>query len=102
MNDSALLVPSAVYTIWWIGLVMTLVVFVPWAVYLLHRTFLAARSIERYTAEALTAAAGIVANTKNIAALNATIGVAGQLLEGAGSVVSKLDTTATVLAERAS
>lgn len=101
MNDTSPLFPSAVYTLWWIGLIVTLVVFVPWAVYLLHRTYLAARSIERYAADALTAAAGIVANTKNVAALDATIGVAGQLLDGAGSVVKKLDTTATVLAERA-
>lgn len=101
MSDTLPLFPDAVYTIWWIGLMLTLVVFVPWAVYLLHRTWLAARSIERYAADTLTAAAGIVANTKNIVALDATIGVAGQLLAGAGSVVNKLDTTATVLAERA-
>lgn len=102
MNDTSPVIPNAVYTIWWVGLIVTLVVFVPWAVYLLHRTWLAARSIERYAAETLTAAAGIVANTKNVAALDATIGVAGQLLEGAGSVAKKLDTTATVLAKRAS
>ena len=100
MSQPSPLVPSAVYTIWWIGLVVTLVVFVPWAVYLLHRTWLAARSIERYAAETLTAAAGIVENTKNVAALDTTIGVASQLLEGAGSVVKKLDTTAAVLAGR--
>jgi hypothetical protein len=91
----------AVYTLWWIGLVVTLVVFVPLAVYLLHRTWKAARSIERYAAEALQAAAGIVENTRNIAALDATIGVAGEMLESAGGVVDKLDTAATVLAERA-
>ena len=101
MSQTSLVVPGAVYTIWWIGLIVTLVVFVPWAVYLLHRTWLAARSIERYAADTLTAAAGIVGNTKHIAALDATIGVAGQLLDGAGRVVQKLDTTATVLAERA-
>ena len=102
MSQTSPLVPSAVYTIWWITLIVTLIVFVPLAVYLLHRTWLAARSIERYAAETLTAAAGIVGNTKNIVALDSTIGVAGQLLEGAGSVVQKLDTTANVLAQRAS
>ncbi len=94
-------VPAAVYTIWWIGLIVTLVVFVPLAVYLLHRTWLAARSIERYAADALAAAAGIAGNTVNIKALDSTIEVAGQLLAGAGSVVQKLDTTASVLASRA-
>lgn len=93
--------PDELYVIWWVGLIVTLVVFAPLAVYLLHRTWLAARSIERYAAEALAAAAGIVANTQNIAALDATIGVAGQMLTGAGSVVTKLDTAATALAARA-
>lgn len=95
------LATPAVQTIWWIGLAVTLVVFVPWAVYLLHRTWLAARSIERYAADALAAAGGIVASTKHVGALDATIGVAGELVEGAGGVVRKLDTAATVLAERA-
>ena len=61
-------VPTAVFTIWWIGLLLTLLVFVPLAVYLLHRTWRAARSIERYAAEALQAAAGIVENTRAITA----------------------------------
>jgi len=93
--------PNAVYTIWWLGLIVTLVVFVPLAVYLLHRTWLAARSIERYAADTLRAAAGIVANTKNIVALDATISVADDMLAGAGAVVDKLNTTANALAERA-
>ena len=87
--------------LWWIGLVVTLVVFVPWPVYLLHRTWQAARSIERYAAEALQAADGIVANTKHIAALDATIGVAGEMLHDAPGIVRKLDTAAGVLAARA-
>ena len=99
MTDSVL--PNAVYTIWWIGLLVTLVVFVPLAVYLLHRTWRAARSIQWYAAEALTAAAGIAGNTKYVPALDDTIGVASQMLGVAGGIVSKLDTGATVLAERA-
>jgi len=99
MTDSVL--PNAVYTIWWIGLLVTLVVFVPLAVYLLHRTWRAARSIQWYAAEALTAAAGIAGNTKYVPALDDTIGVASQMLGVAGGIVSKLDTAATVLAERA-
>jgi hypothetical protein len=100
MTDSPLF-PPAVFTIWWIGLILALVVFAPLSVYLLNRTFVAARSIRRYSAEALAAAAGIVANTKPISALDDTIGVATQILGTAGSVAGKLDTIANVLEERA-
>ncbi len=95
------LFPPAVYTLWWVGLIVTLVVFVPWAVYLLHRTWQAARSIRRYAAEALAAAGGIVTNTSHISALDTTIEAAGEMLGVAGGVVGKLDTVATVLASRA-
>lgn len=93
--------PPAVYVIWWTGLTLTLVVFVPLAVYYLNRTFLAARSIQGYAADALTAAAGIAGNTQHIVALDTTIEVAGQILGTAGSVAGKLDTVANVLEERA-
>jgi len=92
--------PQAVFVIWWIGLIVTLVLFVPLSVYLLHRTWTAARSIQRYAAEALTAAAGIAANTSYIPALDSTITVAGSMLGAAGGIVTKLDTAATVLAQR--
>ncbi len=94
-------IPDSVFTIWWIGLIVTLVVFVPLAVYLLHRTWVAAHSIERYAAEALTAAAGIAGNTKYVPALDTTISVASDMLGAAERIVSKLDTAATVLAQRA-
>jgi hypothetical protein len=94
-------IPAAVVTIWWVGLIVTLLVFVPLAVYLLHRTFVAARSIQRYAADALVAAAGIAGNTAHVPALDATIAVASSMLPVAGSIVSQLDTAATVLAERA-
>lgn len=99
MTDSVM--PNAVYVIWWVGLIATLVVFVPLAVYLLHRTWRAARSIQWYAAEALTAAAGVAGNTKYVPALDDTISVASQMLGVAGGIVNKLDTAATVLAERA-
>ena len=99
MTDSVM--PNAVYVIWWIGLIVTLVIFVPLAVYVLHRTWGVARSIQWYAAEALTAAAGIAGNTQHIPALDTTIAVAGQMLGVAGGIVNKLDTAATVLAERA-
>ena len=97
---SSATVPAAVYTIWWVGLIVTLVVFVPLAVYLLHRTWRSARSIQRYAAETLQAAGGIARNTAKIKALDATIAVAGDMLVTAGGVELKLDTVATVLEER--
>lgn len=93
--------PPAVYVVWWIGLILTLVVFVPMSVLLLHRTWSAARSIQLYAADALTAAAGIAGNTQHIPALDATIGVATEMLAAAGAVAAKLDTAANVLAQRA-
>jgi hypothetical protein len=92
--------PDAVYIIWWIGLILTLVVFVPLAVYSLHRTWRSARSIQRYAAEALQAATGIERNTRNIAALDTTIGVATEILTVTGGVEQKLDAVARVLEER--
>jgi hypothetical protein len=100
--SSAVVIPDAVYVIWWIGLVLTLVVFVPLAVYSLHRTWRSARSIQRYAAETLQAAAGIARNTANVKALDATIGVGTGMLGGAGAIEKKLSTIATVLQERAS
>jgi hypothetical protein len=100
--SNAVVIPNAVYVIWWIGLVLTLVVFVPLAVYSLHRTWRSARSIQRYAAETLQAAAGIARNTANVRALDATIGVGTEMLGGAGAIEKKLSTIATVLQERAS
>jgi hypothetical protein len=96
------MIPNAVYTIWWIGLILTLIVFVPLAVYSLHRTWRSARSIQRYAAETLQAAGGIARNTSNIKALDATIVVGTDMLGVAGAIEKKLNTVATVLAERAS
>lgn len=95
------LFPPAVYAIWWTGLILTLVLFVPLSVYFLHRAWLAARAIKRYAGETLEAAAGIAGNTKNIVALDATISVATQILATAGSVAGKLGTVADVMEERA-
>ena len=93
-------VPDAVYTIWTVGVVVTLVVFVPLAVYLLHRTWRAARSIQRYAAEALVATSGIAGNTQNVTALDGTIEIATEMLAGAGAAERKLDTIASVLEAR--
>ena len=99
MNEP--LMPHSVYVVWWIGLGVTLVIFVPLSVYLLHRTWVAARSINRYAAEALTAAAGIAGNTKYIPALDSTIAVGSAMVGVGGQIAAKLDIAATVLAQRA-
>ena len=99
MTDS--IMPDTVYVLWWIGLGVTLVLFVPLSVYLLHRTYVAARSINQYAAEALTAAAGIAGNTKHIIALDSTIAVGSAMVGVAGQIATKLDTAANVLAQRA-
>ena len=99
MNEP--LMPHSVYVVWWIGLGVTLVIFVPLSVYLLHRTWVAARSINRYAAEALTAAAGIAGNTQHIPALDSTIAVGSAMVGVGGQIAAKLDTAATVLAQRA-
>ncbi len=98
MSDA--LMPPAVSVIWWAGLILTLVVFVPLSVYLLHRTFIASRSIRRYADDALAAAAGIAGNTKYIPALDSTIAVGSAMVGVAGQISAKLDTAATVLGQR--
>lgn len=100
MSIGPAVIPEAVYTIWWVGLIVTLVVFVPLAVYSLHRTWRSARSIQRYAAEALQAAAGIERNTRNVRALDDTIATATDMLGAAGAVERKLDAVAGVLEER--
>lgn len=92
--------PDAVYVIWWVGLIVTLGVFVPLSVYLLHRTWIASRSIRRYAEQTLTAATGIAGNTEHIPALDSTIAVGVAMVAVAGEIVTKLDTAATVLAQR--
>lgn len=101
MMVSEALVPPAVYTIWWIGLVLTLVVFVPLSVVLLHRLWRTARSIQIYAHDALTAAGGIAGNTGQIGALDQTIHVATEILTTAGAIEKKLDGATAVLARRA-
>ena len=93
-------VPDAVFTVWTIGLALTLLVFVPLAVYWLHALWRSARSIQIYARDALTAAGGIAGNTVNIPALGATIAVATEILQAAGEVNAKTGTIADVLAAR--
>ena len=77
------MISEAVFWIWGLTLGVITFVVVPLALYLLHRALRAARSIERYTREALEAGAGIAANTAAIAALGETLAAAGSLLKAA-------------------
>ena len=92
--------PPVVFTIWWIGLLLALLVFVPLAVGLLHHLWRTARSIQIYAREALTAAAGIAGNTAQIGALDNTIKVASQMLTTAAAIEQKLGAATTILARR--
>ena len=94
------LIPPVVWTIWTVGLIVTLALWVPLAIYSLHRTWRAARSIRKHAAETLQAAAGIVANTAPISALGTTIGVATEMVAVAGAVEQKLGAVAGLLASR--
>ena len=101
MNPQTAMFPPMVFTLWWIGLIVTLVVFVSLAVYMLHCLWRTVRSIQIYARNSLTAASGIAGNTVNIAALDSTIHVATEILGTAEAVAAKLDTIAMVLAARA-
>ena len=92
--------PEAVYTLWRVTVVLTLVVFIPLSVYLLHSLWRAVRSIRDYSRETLVAAKGIEAATSAIPATNDTIAVATELLAAAESVASKLDAMASALEAR--
>lgn len=92
--------PKAVFVIWWAALIVAAVVVLPLAVYLLHRTWRAARNIRRYAAESLAAASGIAANTTHVQALEETVRAAGEILEAAKAVKAKAAALGELLAER--
>ena len=90
-----------VETIWAAGLAITLLLFVPLSVVLLHRLWRAARSIQLYARDALTAAAGIAGHTSNIPALDHTIQTATAILATASTIEQKLHGATGLLARRA-
>jgi len=94
-------IPLAVYVLWWIALGIAVLIVLPLAVYLLHRTLRAARQIESYAASALEAGNGIAGNTQNIEALEQTISIATGILHTAESIEEHTGTIEGVLAERA-
>jgi hypothetical protein len=97
----AIAVPTAVYVIWWVTLIVAVVVVLPLAWYLLHRAFTAARQIERYAARTLVAGVGVAGNTANIAALKDTIGVATGILATAAAIEGHSGVIEGALASRA-
>ncbi len=92
--------PPAVFVLWTILLIVA-VLLLPLIIALLHRTWKAARSIERYFAEMLTAGGGIAGNTDHIKALNDTISVATGILSTAGDINQHAETIKTTLGTRA-
>ncbi len=85
----------------WIILLAVTVSLLPFIISLLHRTWRASRSIERYFQEMLEAGQGIAENTDHITALNNTIDVASGMLDVAGHINGNADTIKKTLADRA-
>ncbi len=79
--------PTIVYILWIVVLAVALILF-PFIVRLLHKTFMAAKNIERYLREMKAAGFGIAGNTGYITALDSTIEVATDILGSAGKINS--------------
>ncbi len=92
---------DAVHTVWAGTLLLVVLVIVPLAIALLHRTLRAAWSIRRYLDEMLVAGAGIAGNTAAVKALDDTLSVAGSMVAVAGNMKSHTGTIASVMANRA-
>ena len=93
------MMPQAVYILWIIVSAVALILF-PFIVRLLHKTFMAAKNIERYLREMKEAGMGIAGNTGHISALNSTIEVATGILDSAGKINANAETIETVMADR--
>lgn len=96
----AFTVPVAVFVIWWLMLIVSVLVVVPLVWYLLHRAYKAARQIERYAAKSLEGGVGIAGNTANIVALNDTIAVATNVLATARAIEEHSGVIEQALASR--
>ena len=92
--------PAIVYILWIVVLAIALILF-PFIVRLLHKTFIAAKNIERYLKDMKEAGLGIAGNTQHITALNSTIDVAVDILDSAGKINSNAETIKSVMADRA-
>ncbi len=86
----------------WIALLAVIaVVIVPLAVGLLRRALNAARSIEGYLADMLTAGVGVAGNTAAVPALDQTIDWAVAMKPVADGIEAKTGAVAALLAKRA-
>lgn len=92
--------PQAVFVLWTILLVVT-VLLLPFIIHLLHKTWKASRSIERYFKEMLEAGLGVAGNTEHIKALDDTISVASGILGVAGDINQHAETIKDTLAGKA-
>ena len=92
--------PAIVYVLWIVVLAVALILF-PFIVRLLHKTFIAAKHIERYLKDMKEAGLGIAGNTEHITALNSTIDVAVDILDSAGKINNNAETIKVTLAGRA-
>ncbi len=91
---------STVEILWIILLVVAVLVLGP-IIRLLHKTLMAANSIERYLKEMKEAGLGIAGNTQHITALNSTIEVAVDILDTAGKINNNAETIEVTLGGRA-
>jgi hypothetical protein len=94
-------VPQAVFVIWGVTLAVTLLLFVPVSVYLLHKLWRTTLAIDMYARETLAAAAGIAGHVQAIAALDGLVGTASEVLAAAEAAAAKLEALAGRLEERA-
>ncbi len=93
-------VTTAGLAIWISLLVVIAVIIVPLAVGLLRRALKAARKIEAYLADMLTAGVGIAGNTATVPALDRTIELAVAMKPVAENIEAKTGAVADLLARR--
>lgn len=85
----------------WATLLVVTVLLLPLIVSLLHRTWVASKSIERYFKEMKEAGLGIAENTGYVSELDNTISVASGILEVAGEIDNNAKTIKEAVSERA-
>ena len=90
-----------VILILWAVLLAITVLLLPLIIQLLHRTWTASKSIERYFKEMKEAGFGIAENTGYVSELDNTIGVASGILEVAGEIDNNAKTIKEAVSERA-
>jgi len=89
-----------VILILWAVLLAVTVLLLPLIVHLLHRTWTASKSIERYFKEMKEAGLGIAKNTGYVNELDNTISVASGILKVAGEIDNNAKTIKEAVSER--